>query len=299
MVKSSVSQTRVWFITGCSSGFGRALAETVLERGETVVLTARNPQQVEDLVASFPVRTLAVQLDVTKSEQVREAVKQAIANFGRIDVLVNNAGCEVAGVIEEIPDEEVRREFETNFFGVLEVLRTVLPHMRQQRSGHILNFSSIACFSAGAGGGIYSSSKFAIEGLSGSLASEVAPFGIKVTIVEPGWFHTDFFRRSYVLTDTQIEDYKPLINEIRQQVLPMQEMKVKAPGDPRKAALAMIKVVDSDNPPIRLALGADTVETVDAALQFIKGELDTWREVSVNTAFDKVVVDKTQVAAVS
>jgi NAD(P)-dependent dehydrogenase (short-subunit alcohol dehydrogenase family) len=297
MVMSSVEQTRVWFITGCSSGFGRALAETVLERGETVVLTARNSQQIEDLAVSFPNRTLAVQLDVTKPEEVREAVKLAIANFGRIDVLVNNAGCEVAGVIEEVPDQEVRRQFETNFFGVLEVLRAVLPHMRQQRSGHILNFSSIACFGAGAGGGIYSSSKFAIEGLSGSLASEVAPFGIKVTIVEPGWFRTDFFRRSYVLTDTQIEDYKPLINEIRQQIIPIQEMKEEAPGDPRKAALAMIEVVDSDRPPMRLALGADTVETVEGALEFMKSELDAWREVSMSTDFDEVGVDTLQVAS--
>ncbi len=296
MVTSSVSQSRVWFITGCSSGFGRALAETVLERGESVVLTARNLQQVEDLAVSFPGRTLAVQLDVTKPEEVRKAVKQAIANFGRIDVLVNNAGCEVAGVIEEVSDEAVRREFETNFFGVLEMLRAVLPHMRQQRSGHILNISSIACFCADAGGGIYSSSKFAIEGLSGSLFNEVAPFGIKVTIVEPGWFRTDFFRRSYVLTDTQIEDYKPLINEIRQKVLPIQQMKAEAPGDPKKAALAMIQVVDSDNPPMRLALGADTVEAINYALEFIKAELDAWKEVSVNTAFDEVVADKTQVA---
>ncbi|BDA68771.1 short-chain dehydrogenase/reductase SDR [Calothrix sp. PCC 7716] len=294
MVMSSVQETRVWFITGCSSGFGRALAETVLERGETVVLTARNPQQIEDLAASFPDRTLAVQLDVTKPEEVREAVKQAITNFGRIDVLVNNAGCEVAGVIEEVRDEEVRREFETNFFGVLEILRAVLPHMRQQRSGHILNFSSIASFGAGAGGGIYGSSKLALEGISGSLANEVAPFGIKVTIVEPGGFRTDFFNRSYVLTETQIEDYKPLIDDIRQTIRNIQNL---LRGDPRKAALAMIKVVDSDNPPIRLALGSDTVEAIEGALEFMKAELDTWREVSMSTDFDEFVVNKIQVAS--
>jgi NAD(P)-dependent dehydrogenase (short-subunit alcohol dehydrogenase family) len=297
MVTSSVQETRIWFITGCSSGFGRALAETVLERGETVVLTARNPQQVEDLAASFPDRTLAVQLDVTKPEEVREAVKQAITNFGRIDVLVNNAGCEVAGVIEEVRDEEVRREFETNFFGVLEVLRAVLPHMRQQRSGHILNFSSIASFGAGAGGGIYGSSKLALEGISGSLAAEVAPFGIKITIVEPGAFRTNFFKRSYVLTDTQIEDYKPLIDEISQTIRDIQNLTIKLPGDPRKAALAIIKVVDSDNPPIRLALGADTVETIEGALEFMKSELDAWRKVSMSTDFDEVAADKIKVAS--
>jgi NAD(P)-dependent dehydrogenase (short-subunit alcohol dehydrogenase family) len=297
MVTSSVQKTRIWFITGCSSGFGRALAETVLEQGETVVLTARNTQQVEDLATSFPDRTIAVKLDVTKSEEVREAVKKAITNFGRIDVLVNNAGCEVAGVIEEVSNEEVRREFETNFFGVLEILRAVLPHMRKQRSGHILNFSSIACFSAGAGGGIYGSSKLALEGISGSLANEVAPFGIKVTMVEPGGFRTDFFNRSYVLTETKIEDYKPLIDEISQKIRDIQNLTIKLPGNPRKAALAILKVVDSDNPPIRLALGADTVETVEAALQFVKAELDTWKEVSISTDFDEVVADKIQVAS--
>ncbi len=296
MVYSPNSQARVWFITGSSSGFGRALAETLLDRNEKVVLTARNPQQVEDLAAKFPDRALAVQLDVTKPKQVQEAVKQAITNFGRIDVLVNNAGCEIAGVIEEVSDEAVRRQFETNFFGVLETLRAVLPHMRQQRSGHILNMSSIASFIGGAGGGIYCSSKLALEGISVSLASEVAPFGIKVTIVEPGGFRTNFFTRSYVLTDTQIDDYKPLINDIRQMIQEVQDMKVLLPGDPKKAALAMIKAVDSDNPPLRLPLGADTVEAIEGALEYIKAEIDAWREVSVNTAFDEVL-DKTQVAS--
>ncbi|WP_026735856.1 oxidoreductase [Fischerella sp. PCC 9605] len=296
MVTSSVQETRVWFITGCSSGFGRPLAETALERGETVVLTARNPQQVEDLAARFPDRTLAVQLDVTKPEEVREAVKKAIANFGRIDVLVNNAGCEVAGILEEVSDEAVRRQFETNFFGVLDILRVVLPHMRQQRSGHILNISSAACFEASAGEGIYISSKLALEGISGSLANEVRHFGIKVTMVEPGVFRTDFFNKSHVLVDTKIDEYKPIVNDMSQWVRDVRDMKIKLPGDPRKAALAMIKAVDSDNPPLRLALGADAVEIIDAALEFIKGGLDAWREVSLSTDFDEVVADKTQVA---
>ncbi|MBD6618583.1 SDR family NAD(P)-dependent oxidoreductase [Komarekiella sp. 'clone 1'] len=289
MVTSSVSQTRIWFITGTSSGLGRALAETVLERGETVVLTARNPQQIEDLAASFPNQTLALQLDVTKPEEVREAVKQAIAKFGRIDVLVNNAGYKVAGVVEEVSDEEVRYQFEINFFGVLETLRAVLPHMRKQRSGHILNISSTACFMAEPTGGFYGSSKLALEGISGSLAYEVEPFGIKVTAVEPGSFKTDFIKRSFVANDSQIDDYKELVNQSRQDML---DDHGKQPGDPKKAALAMIKVVDSDNPPQRLALGADAVEIIDNALEFIKGDLDAWKEVSVNTAFDEVLVAK-------
>ncbi|AFY44063.1 oxidoreductase [Nostoc sp. PCC 7107] len=292
MVSSSISQTRVWLITGCSSGLGRALAETVLEQGETVVITARNPQHIEDLAAKFPSQTLAVQLDVTKPDQVQEAVKQAIAKFGRIDVLVNNAGCEIAGVIEEISDEAVRRMFETNFFGVLEMLRAVVPYMRQQRSGHIFNISSIACFAASPGGGIYGSTKLALEGISGSLANEVAPFGVKVTIVEPNGLRTDFFTRSFALTETQIEDYQPLIEGIRQSVQELIDGGLI--GDPKKASQAIIQVADSDHPPMRLALGADTVEAIKEALEFMRADVDAWKEVSMSTDFDAVVVNKLQ-----
>ncbi|PMB51645.1 short-chain dehydrogenase/reductase [Fischerella thermalis CCMEE 5201] len=293
MVTSSGQQTRVWFITGCSSGLGRALAETVLERGETVVLTARNPQRVEHLAATYPERTLAVQLDVTKPEEVREAVKKAIAKFGRIDVLVNNAGCATVGAIEEVSDDEVRRQFETNFFSVLEILRAVLPHMRRQRSGNILNITSMDCFRANYGGGFYCSSKLALEGISGVLAYEVAPLGIKVTMVEPGAFRTDFIKRSIVINDTQIPDYEPLLGNQRQA---LEEHDRNKPGDPKKAALAMIQAVDSDNPPIRLALGADAVDAIEQALEFIKAGLDAWRDVSVSTDFDEVLADKIQVA---
>ncbi len=294
MIKSSVSQTRIWFITGCSKGLGRALAETVLEQGETVVLTARNLQQIEDLVIRFPNRTLAVKLDVTKPEEVREAVKQAIAKFGRIDVLVNNAGYGVLGAIEEVNDEEVRSQFETNFFGVLEVLRTVLPYMRQQRSGHILNISSVGGFVSYAGTGIYNGTKFALEGISEALAQEVTPLGIKITIVEPGGFRTDFVTRSLVITDIQINDYEPVIGEMRQGARDIldQKLEFQESGDPKKAALAMIKAVDSENPPLRLVLGEDAIYAINAKLESVKTELDAWKEVSLNTAFDEVLVAK-------
>ncbi len=294
MIKSSVSQTRIWFITGCSKGLGRALAETVLEQGETVVLTARNLQQIEDLVIRFPNRTLAVKLDVTKPEEVREAVKQAIAKFGRIDVLVNNAGYGVLGAIEEVNDEEVRSQFETNFFGVLEVLRTVLPYMRQQRSGHILNISSVGGFVSYAGTGIYNGTKFALEGISEALAQEVTPIGIKITIVEPGGFRTDFVTRSLVITDIQINDYEPVIGEMRQGARDIldQKLEFQESGDPKKAALAMIKAVDSENPPLRLVLGEDAIYAINAKLESVKTELDAWKEVSLNTAFDEVLVAK-------
>jgi NAD(P)-dependent dehydrogenase (short-subunit alcohol dehydrogenase family) len=290
MVNASVFKTRVWFITGCSSGFGRALAETVLERGETVVLTARNLQQVEDLAARFPDQTLAVQLDVTQPQQVREAVQQAIASFGCIDVLVNNAGYGIVGAIEEVSDEEFRSQFETNVFGVLETLRAVLPYMRQQRSGHILNISSVGGFVCRSACGCYGSTKFAIEGISEALAQEVAPLGIKVTIVEPGSFRTDFVKRSLVVADTQIEDYETVTSDIRQGVQDIRDMKFKEQGDPKKAALAMIQAVDSNNPPLRLTLGEDAINAMNAKLESVKAELDAWKEVSVNTTFEEFVI---------
>lgn len=286
MVISSDKKTRVWFITGCSSGFGRALAETVLERGEIVVLTARNPQQIKDLAASFPDRTLAVQLDVTKPEEVREAVKQAIAKFGRIDVLVNNAGYGVLGAVEEVSDRLVRLQFETNFFGVLEMLRAVLPYLRQQRNGHIINISSGSGFIAGESDGIYCSSKFALEGISEALAHETSRLGIKVTLIQPGSFHTDFVTRSLVVTDTRIKDYDNSTGGLLEDVQSVRDGKVREQGDPKKAAQAIIKVVDSENPPFRLALGSDVVDLIYTKLDFVKKELDAWKEVSINTAFD-------------
>ncbi|BAY43720.1 short-chain dehydrogenase/oxidoreductase [Scytonema sp. HK-05] len=289
------SQARVWLITGSSTGFGRTLAEAVLEQGETVVLTARNPQQVEDLTAKFPDRTLAQRLDVTNPKEVREVVKQASllcrsfanATFGRIDVLVNNAGYGTLGAIEEASDEEIRRQFETNVFGALDLTRVVLPHLRQQRSGHIINFSSVGGFVSFPGSGIYCSTKFALEGISEALAQEVAPLGIKVIIVEPGAFRTDFSGRSLVVSDTQIADYEPVIGQYRQWV---QDIDGQQPGDPKKAASAIIQSVNSDNPPLRLALGADAVNAIDAKLKSVKAELDAWKQVAVDTAFEGVTV---------
>ncbi|MBW4673813.1 MAG: SDR family NAD(P)-dependent oxidoreductase [Desmonostoc geniculatum HA4340-LM1] len=294
MATFSINKTRVWFITGSSKGLGRALAETVLQRRETVVLTARNPELIEDLAASFPEHTLAVQLDVTKPEEIREAVKQAIAKFGRIDVLVNNAGYGILGAIEEVSNEEVRRQFETNFFGVLEVLRTVLPSMRQQGSGHIINISSVGGFVGYAGTGIYNGTKFAVEGISEALAQEVAPLGIKITIVEPGAFRTDFVTRSLVIADMEINDYEPVIGEMRKGARDIldQKLEFQEPGDPKKAALAIIQAVDSDNPALRLVLGEDAIYAINTKLELVKAELDAWKEVSVNTAFDEVVVAK-------
>ncbi|MDV2990688.1 MAG: 3-phenylpropionate-dihydrodiol/cinnamic acid-dihydrodiol dehydrogenase [Chroococcidiopsis sp. SAG 2025] len=284
---TSLQNSRVWLITGSSSGFGRAIAQAVLDRGEKVVVTARNPQHVEDIQTKYPDRALAVQLDVTQPVQVQAAVEKAIAKFGRIDVLVNNAGYGTMGALEELSDEATRRQFETNVFGALNMMRGVLPSMRQHRSGYILNLSSVGGFVSFPGAGIYCATKFALEALSEALVKEVESLGIKVIIVEPGAFRTDFNGRSLVLADTQITDYEPVVGGFRQW---LQDMDGKQPGDPVKAAEAMIQAVNSDNPPLRLALGADAVGAIETKLESVKAEMEAWKDVAVNTAYEGAAV---------
>lgn len=277
------NNSKVWLITGSSTGFGRSLTEAVLKKGDRVVATARKPEQLGDLIEQYPQATKAVPLDVTNLQEVGDAVKAAVDAFGRIDVLVNNAGYGSMGAIEEQSDEAIKQQFDTNLFGALNMIRAVLPTMRSQRSGHILNISSVGGVVSMAGGGIYSSTKFALEAISEALAQEVAPLGIKVTIIEPGAFRTDFSGRSLATPEHTIADYAETSGKFMQWV---QEVDGKQPGDPAKAAQAMIQVVEHENPPLRLALGEDAVNGISKKLESMKAELDAWREVSINTAFD-------------
>lgn len=274
---------KVWFITGSSTGFGRVLAETVLEEGNCVIATARKPEQLNDLITQYPETAKAIRLDVTNPQEVSEAVNSALDAFGRIDVLVNNAGYGAVGALEEFSDEAIRRQFETNLLGALNVMRAVLPSMRQQRSGHILNISSVGGFVSFPGSGIYCSTKFALEGLSEALAQEVKPLGIKVTIIEPGAFRTDFGGRSLITPEQSIDDYASTSGAMIQWI---RENDGKQPGDPKKAAKAMIQVVESDNPPLRLALGADAVNAISEKLESVKAELEAWKQVAIDTAFE-------------
>ncbi|MBW4696014.1 MAG: SDR family NAD(P)-dependent oxidoreductase [Lyngbya sp. HA4199-MV5] len=278
---------RVWFITGSSTGFGRSLTEAVLKHGDRVVATARKPEQLDDLIQQYPAAAKAVRLDVTKPQEVRDAIKATIDAFGRIDVVVNNAGYGSIGAIEEVSDEAIRYQFETNVFGALDVMRAVLPTLRHQQSGHILNISSVGGFVSFGASGIYCATKFALEAFSEALAQEVAHLRIKVTIVEPGAFRTDFNGRSLAAPDTLMDEYASSSGAMLQW---LKDMDGKQPGDPDKAAAAMIQVVESDNPPLRLALGADAVETIAAKLESVKAELDVWKQVSVDTAFEGAVV---------
>jgi len=256
---------RIWFITGSASGFGRALSETALERGDSVVATARKPERLADLVQRYGVRILALPLDVTQPFQIQTAVMRAIQAFRRIDVLVNNAGYGVFGAVEEVSPQAVRKQFETNVYGALEVTCAVLPHLRRQRSGHILNISSSGGLVGFAGAGIYCASKFALEGWSEALAQEVAPLGVHVTIVEPGAFRTAF-NGALSAPNRTIEDYDETSGHMMQW---LRQMDGQQPGDPQKAAAAMMQVVEHPAPPLRLVLGADAVE-VDQRSNFSK-----------------------------
>jgi NAD(P)-dependent dehydrogenase (short-subunit alcohol dehydrogenase family) len=285
-IMMTVQQQRVWVITGCSTGLGRALTKAVLDRGEIVVATARKPSRLEDLAQQYGDRSLILPLDVTQPAEVQAAVHQTIETFGRIDVLVNNAGYGVFGAVEEVSDLDVRRQFETNVYGALDMTRAVLPHLRRQRSGRILNISSSGGFVGFPGAGIYCAAKFALEGWSEALAKEVAPLGIHVTIVEPGAFRTAF-NGTLVAPNRSIDDYSVTSSQMLQW---LRQMDGQQPGDPQKAAAAMMQVVHHPNPPLRLVLGSDTLDAIHAKLAAVAADLAAWKDISINTAFDGVAV---------
>jgi NAD(P)-dependent dehydrogenase (short-subunit alcohol dehydrogenase family) len=259
---------KVWFITGTSTGFGRLLAEEVLKAGGKVLATARKLDQIADFTKNYPETARTFALDVTNPEQIKSVAGQAIAAFGRVDVLVNNAGYGIAGGIEEATEEEFMPVFETNVFGLMRVTRAFLPQFRKQRSGHIINMSSMAGIGGSAGWGYYNATKFAVEGFSEALAGEMATIGVKVTIIEPGPFRTDFLGRSGVLAKQSIADYEPALKSVREYFYANNG---KQKGDPAKAIQAILDVAASDKPPLHLLLGA-------AAYNRMRGKLDQWRD---------------------
>jgi NAD(P)-dependent dehydrogenase (short-subunit alcohol dehydrogenase family) len=264
---------KIWFITGCSTGFGRALANEVLQAGYKVVVTARKMEDVEDLVAAHPNNAFAIKLDVTNSQQIQDAVAKAIEHFGTIDVLVNNAGIGYFGAIEESDDIEVRKMFEINVFGLGNMINAVLPTMRKQRSGHIVNVASIGGLVGFPGIGYYNATKFAVDGLSESLSKEVAHLGIKVTIICPSGFRTDWAGRSANNTTVSIDDYAPSAHQNKDTI---RGYSGNQPGDPARAAKAIVKAVEAENPPLRLLLGAAALKNARIKLDLLKTDFDTW-----------------------
>jgi NAD(P)-dependent dehydrogenase (short-subunit alcohol dehydrogenase family) len=273
---------KVWLITGCSTGFGRALAEAVLKNGDYLLATAREPGQLRALIEHYPETTKSVRLDITSSQDIQAAVETAIATFGRIDVLVNNAGHGLIAALEEVSDVEIHQFFETNFFGALRLMRRVLPVMRQQGSGHIVNMSSTAGLVGFGGSSLYCGTKFALEGTSEALAKEVEPFGIKVTLIEPGAFRTDFNGRSLATAKQSIDAYATVSRASLQW---FKQVDGGQPGDPAKAAQAIIQAVESSHPPMRLALGTDAMSLIQEKLEWVKTDLDAWQQVTVSTDY--------------
>lgn len=269
---------KVWFITGCSTGFGRALATEVLKNGYKAVVTARSIEDIKDIVEGYEANALALKLDVTQREEIKGSVEEAIKRFGRIDVLVNNAGIGYFGAVEESEEEEVRRMFEINFFGLSEMIRAVLPQMRRQKSGHILNIASIGGLVSFPAVGFYNATKYAVDGLSESLYKEVAPLGIKVTIIAPSGFRTDWAGRSAKNSNTIITDYAETAGANKDSI---RSYSGNQPGDPVMAAKAMIKVVESENPPLRLLLGAAALKNARLKLESLKKDFDEWQEVTI------------------
>jgi len=269
---------KVWFITGCSTGFGRAIASHVLNIGHNVVITARNISDISDLIVGYESAALILSLDVTKPEQITDAVNKSIERFGRIDVLVNNAGIGYFGAVEESEDHAVRHMFEINFFGLANMTKAVLPIMRKQRSGHIINISSIGGLVAFPALGYYNASKFAVDGLSESLSKEVAHLGIHVTIVAPSGFRTDWAGRSADNSKIVIADYADTAGANKSFI---RGYSGNQPGDPNRAAQAIVKAVESKEPPLRLLLGAAALKGAMAKLDVLKKDFDAWADVTV------------------
>jgi NAD(P)-dependent dehydrogenase (short-subunit alcohol dehydrogenase family) len=277
-----MSEKKVWFITGCSTGFGRELAKQLLENDYRVVVTARNAEKVNDLVKINPANALAINLDVTDKAQVAHAVAKAEEHFGEIDVLVNNAGFGYFGSIEESEDAEVRAMFEANFWGLAEMSRAVLPKMREKKSGTIVNISSIGGFIGNPGVGYYNATKFAVNGFSEALAKEVKPLGIKVIIVQPSGFRTDWAGRSANEAGATIADYEKTAG-LNQETI--RGLSGKQPGDPVRAVKAIIETVESENPPLNLLLGKAALRGARMRLESLKKDFDDWAETSEGADF--------------
>lgn len=268
-----------WLITGCSTGLGRALGEAVIAAGHQVAVTARDVSAVADLAEGND-RVLPVALDVTDPAQVREAVRAVEARFGGVDVLVNNAGYGYRAAVEEGDDDDVRRLFETNVFGPVSMIKAVLPGMRERRSGAIVNISSIGVQLTAPGSGYYAATKAALEGISGSLRGELAPLGISVTVVEPGGFRTDFTGRSLTESRTVIDDYAETAGKRRKA---QDTSHGRQPGDPAKAATAIIAAVEADEPPAFLLLGSDALGGYRKAQEARTAEIAAWEKTSTST----------------
>lgn len=278
----TASKPRTWFITGASRGLGRALAAAVLAHGDQVIATARRPDALAALARQHKDRVRCHALDVDDAAACQQVLNVAVNDFGGLDVLVNNAGYGLAGAIEELTEAEARSQIETNVFGALRLTRLVLPHMRRRNAGHIVQISSIAGFAASPGLGLYNASKFALEGFSEALAQEVAPFGIHVTLVEPGPFRTDWAGPSLATAQQRIDAYADTAHKT---IATLYGYSGAQPGDPAKAAAVIIQAVESAQPPLHLPLGRWAVDRMREKMRTLSTEIDAWEAVALATDF--------------
>ena len=272
----------VWLITGCSTGFGRELAKLILSKGWNAIITARKTDKISDIADGYTDSALVLELDVTNKEQVATTLAKAKAKFGKIDVLVNNAGYGYFSSIEEAEEEKIRAQFETNFFGLVNMIQSVLPGMREKRHGHIINFSSIGGLVGFTATGFYHATKFAVEGLSESLSKEVASLGIKVLIVEPGPFRTDWAGRSTSRTEVNIADYNESVGTRMKISL---EGSGKQRGDPFRACEAIVAAVESEKPQLRLLLGKMAYDLAHQKAHSLIDNFNTWETLSLGADF--------------
>lgn len=277
------TQEKVWIITGCSTGFGRHIAKHAINAGYKVAVTARNVEAIRDITEGHEENTLTLPLDVTNKDQINSVVSETIEKFGHIDVLVNNAGIGYFASVEESIEEETRNMFEINFWGLMHMTNAVLPYMRNRRSGHIINFSSIGGLASFPTLGYYHATKYALEGISESLAQEVASLNIHVTLIEPGAFRTDWGGRSSVKTETQISDYSE--SSVGQMLNYLQQGGGQEPGDPAKAAEAVIMITQADNPPLRLLLGEGAYLGATTKFTNLLASIEEWKETTLNADF--------------
>jgi len=276
---------KTWFITGASRGFGFEITKAALSKGDNVIATVRKGK--EQIAAQLESENLlVVEMDVTNPESVDSAVAEGLAHFGQIDVLVNNAGYGLLSAVEEGSAAEIRQMYETNVFGLLNVVRAVLPHFRAQRSGHVINLSSVGGLTASAGWGLYCSTKFAVEGLTEAMAKELAPLGIYATAVEPGYFRTNFLDGSSLSTAKNIiADYAETSGQMRDFA---PEVSYKQPGDPAKLALAIVKLANAEQPPVHLLLGNDTLKAYRLKTASLEMDIEEWLDVTTGTDHDDV-----------
>ncbi len=273
---------KIWLITGCSTGLGRAFAMAALAEGHSVAVTSRNPLDIADIVYPFPETAIALKLDITRRNEISEAVRATLERFGRIDVLVNNAGIGYFGSIEESDELETSRMMDINFYGLANMTKEVLPFMRRQKTGHIINVSSICGLYSFPGLGYYNASKYAVDGFSETLYREVKSLGIKVTIMAPGAFRTEWAGRSAKETKGVITDYAQSAEAFKAII---RNSDGQQPGDPAKAAAALMLITETENPPLRLFLGSDALEAATNKIEELKTDVEAWKELSASTGF--------------